>query len=204
MPPAPEQLDELSGIFERLAAEGLRPVLSRLDMVAHHGTDVDAARNIVREQYFRMTGKKGRLGPGIYFYESEPLPGLDAALDWAKNRPGCAADTIPSVVSARLQIDRVFDMFNPANSQYLNRLMRSLTNLIGPADAPESWEQFTGKVVGLFAPESRQIQAIRGPFHLPTLRALIPGRTHHRPEAPQKGLAVRDRACIFNIRLARE
>lgn len=185
-------------LFRKLADEGLVPSLTPLKIdIAFHGTDFDTAQKIVREQRFEHSPKSRRLGPGVYFYEDGPIPGLDAALDWGMYAPGRPPDTKPGVVGATLEIPSVFDTHNPSNFNYLNRLMNLLKAAAGEDFDDVAWEQFTAKFVGLYAPEKENIGAIRSHF---ALQRLFHPRSH-RSVKDQKGLAIRKDEYIFNIRL---
>jgi len=190
--------EEFRKLFKQLEDEGLVPTLTPISIqIAHHGTDIDSARNIVKEQKFKPTGINGRLGHGVYFYENGPAPSVEAALDWGKYAPGRPVDWVPGLVAAKLEINHAFDALNPANFNFLNRLMGILKEKMGDFDADISWEQFTAKVVGLFAPESERIEAIRSRFALQRLcHPLSP-----RLIKDQKGLAIRNEKCILEIRL---
>lgn len=187
--------EEIERLFEELANDGIAPVLTAHRVTAYHGTTIEAARKIVDTQIFKPS-VKGLLGPGVYFYENAPRPGIEVALDWARHRhfPDApkAAKVGAAVVVADLNLTSVLDMTNLRNRPYLNRLLNWLVmraRLEGADVVRKINEHTVGRLIRQSAPENAQIEGVRHFFAPPSFR-------HQK----QFGLVVHEKKCIANIR----
>jgi hypothetical protein len=90
--------------------------LSRLAasfVLGYHGCDAEIARKVInRDDELRPSGKKyDWLGPGTYFWESDP----HRAMEWAREAKKRGRIGAPAVVGAAIDLGNCLDLLNRQN-----------------------------------------------------------------------------------------
>lgn len=110
---------------------------------AYHGTSVDAADNILKEQHFRESrGDKEWLGTGVYFF-----PYRGHAEQWLKTRH--IAEGTVLEVQLEYDNDQLLDLDDPDQRRIMNSTLKKLETLIReklnvslPAEGKDRWKQW--------------------------------------------------------------
>lgn len=82
-------------------------------VLGYHGCDAEVARKVInREEKLRPSDKKyDWLGPGIYFWESDP----HRAAEWARQAKDRGRVDVPAVVGAVIDLGNCLDLLNREN-----------------------------------------------------------------------------------------
>jgi hypothetical protein len=125
------------------------------NFIGYHGTDEYGARQIDKEGFGDSSGESW-LGPGIYFFESQPsFDGLDSAEWWVSSYK-----KYPRWVILRVKInsDKVFDMFGSKKDRLaFGRIKQKL--LSKHLDSGGKEDEFSIKLVFLLL--NRKVDVIR-------------------------------------------
>jgi hypothetical protein len=97
-------------------------------VLGYHGCDSDVAEKLIDGAAFKKSNNDyDWLGPGIYFWEANPLRGLDWASEQAK-RKGSAIKR-PAVVGAVIDLGRCLDFTTLAGIEFAALAYDSLENV---------------------------------------------------------------------------
>lgn len=94
-------------------------------MLGYHGCDEKIGNSVVRHstRFQRSEKKYDWLGPGVYFWESDP----HRALEWAKEKSLRDGTTKPYVVGAVIDLGNCLDLTLRENLALLSAAYRDLT-----------------------------------------------------------------------------
>jgi len=126
-----------------------------LQFIGFHGTDVRGANQIEREG-FHDSSAESWLGPGIYFFETQPnFDGLEAARWWVKTYKKYPKWVI---LEAEINSDKVLDLFgNNEDRRKFGQFKQKLLEKHLESNGKE--EDFKLKTVFLYL--SRKVEVIR-------------------------------------------
>lgn len=101
-------------------------------VLGYHGCDLDVARELVTRRAALVPSDKifDWLGPGVYFWEADPL----RALEWARAR--FAAAGTPAVVGAVIDLGNCLDLLSRADQELLRGAYDSLAAIHAKAERP--------------------------------------------------------------------
>lgn len=166
------------------------------EVVAYHGTSVEAARSIVDSQQMLVSDRPHEwLGRGAYFFQSS----VHRARQWAKQRYGDEA----AVVSARLRLGHCIDLLDNRWVPPMQLIEGDLAERSG-AEAPRNKgkrHMLDYAVIEELANEWRP-DTIRAAFQESTEEPVAPGALFQ--DATHIQIAVRDpTASIIELRYDR-
>jgi hypothetical protein len=111
--------------------------LSRLAtsfVLGYHGCDKEVAEKVVsrQAQLTQSNTKYDWVGPGIYFWEADPL----RALEWAKSRCAEGVYETPAVVGAIIDLRNCLDLLNRTDQELVRLAYNSLVSFYQGAELP--------------------------------------------------------------------
>lgn len=101
-------------------------------VLGYHGCEVDIAEKVVTGKTSLIGSDKvyDWLGPGIYFWESDP----QRALEWAKQRYGTSSK--PAVVGAVIDLGNCLDLLARSDQDLMRTAYDSLAAIYDKAEKP--------------------------------------------------------------------
>uniref|UniRef100_A0A7V5CTU5 Uncharacterized protein n=1 Tax=Acidobacterium capsulatum TaxID=33075 RepID=A0A7V5CTU5_9BACT len=109
--------------------------LSASFVLAYHGCDRSVGEKLLNGEPFRLSRNEyDWLGEGIYFWEANPMRGLEFAREVAVRDPGRLKD--PFVVGAILDLGFCLDLTTSAGLQMVRESFEQLTHLYKTAGEP--------------------------------------------------------------------
>lgn len=89
--------------------------LSSAFVLGYHGCDARIAKTVVAGKHFQPSNNSyDWLGPGIYFWEANPVRGLEYATELMKSGRGKSKITKPTVVGAVIDLGHCLDLTSAA------------------------------------------------------------------------------------------
>ena len=104
-------------------------------VLGYHGCDQKVARSLVSGKKFKPSDNAyDWLGPGIYFWEANPLRGLEFATELAKTGRGSSGISKPAVVGALIDLGHCLDLTTSAAVNLVRSTHKRLVAIAETAD----------------------------------------------------------------------
>ena len=180
--------------------------LSTSFILGYHGCDKRVGERLLEgEDFIPSNNDYDWLGPGIYFWESNPLRGLDFARETALRQPTAIRE--PFVVGAVIDLGLTLDLTTAEGINTVRLAHANLTETLWNQGPPMPENSLDGLRRKLDCAVMRHVHVIREREHAPpidTVRGIFLEGTPIYPtagfhEKTHVQIAVRNPACIKGV-----